>query len=1094
MKENSPGEDQKFACPNLSAKVLHRERLVKTLRDVTADKPLIDRSFQNKLTVVYAPAGYGKTTVIADFVQHAGFPGCWYILDETDNNKFLFLQRLIASMRYRFPQFDHTLRTLLESSTPVSEEDQWSEHAFEALTDNFIQAIENEIQEKFVLIFCNYHAVSAYLDIINLFIRLLQRLPQNCAMIIESRTIPAVELDAFILQQELFVLGKNKLAFTAQEVYDLAKLQQIAQLEKEDAENISGLFEGWITGILLGTYFSDIQFLSSGHKKSSEQRTVLTQRLNSQKLLKYITDEVFKLEPDLAIFLEETSIVAAMTPDLCNALLDISDAKFYLESLEQQGLFVSRNDTDNSYVFHPILRELFYDEIRVHNTHHFFELHCRAANFFQQYNDYQQAIFHAFEARAYGLTTEILTKISEYGLVKKYSTTIASRIDALPSSILEQYPYLLLVRGNIHIMHYEPDRAIEVLTLAFHKASASQVEGKAKKTLPAEILIAQSSAFFNIGEYGQAQSLSRQAIDLLPAEENKLFALAYQRLGLCAGVLGKNMSSITQLQHALQLWGPHTVSIQTASLHNQLAKNYNLIGNYALSEHHRRRAIDRWEQLGDMEGQINSLIGMGVMRLHQGIYSEAESYLNKALHLSREEKFMRGEAYALINLGELYQEQNNYKRALTVIEDGISLARRYQDSYLINYAFCSLAMIYLLMNDSQTALLLVSKVDLKKCETVSYEACFRELTIGTIFLYQQRYDEAYECLSQLENVTREAEWKRRQLQVTMRLAASQLGREQNTEAIHSVEKVATMLQQSKYEHLIWIEIAYQPALSKIIKTFPEPGMRESEVTSIPQHIQQKVSSIQINQPSLRTLALGIPTVLLENKPIRRWRLAKTMELYFFLLESQYPVHKEQIVDALWPHVDEQADQQFRSAVHYLRKAIGDACVVHHSGSYELTPTILYKDNFWYDVQEFRGLYAWGKSASAAENEQEAKDAFQKAIALYRGDYLQSFYNDWCYSRRTELRQQYLSAFENLAQIAWKMEQIDESIHYWQKLLNIDSYWEDAHHGIMRCYLRQGRRTLALRQYQQYEEILREVPATPGAAIHRLYQKLVQYGE
>jgi DNA-binding SARP family transcriptional activator len=72
--------------------------------------------------------------------------------------------------------------------------------------------------------------------------------------------------------------------------------------------------------------------------------------------------------------------------------------------------------------------------------------------------------------------------------------------------------------------------------------------------------------------------------------------------------------------------------------------------------------------------------------------------------------------------------------------------------------------------------------------------------------------------------------------------------------------------------------------------------------------------------------------------------------------------------------------------------------------------------------------------------------------------------------------------------------MDESIHYWQKLLNVDKYWEYAYYGIIRCYLRQGRRTLAMRQYQQYEEILREVPASTGAAIQRLHQKLVQYEE
>ena len=112
------------------------------------------------------------------------------------------------------------------------------------------------------------------------------------------------------------------------------------------------------------------------------------------------------------------------------------------------------------------------------------------------------------------------------------------------------------------------------------------------------------------------------------------------------------------------------------------------------------------------------------------------------------------------------------------------------------------------------------------------------------------------------------------------------------------------------------------------------------------------------------------------------------------------------------------------------------------------------------------------------------------VALYRGDYGRPFYNDWCTLRREELRTAYLEARHHLAELAWQAEAWDESAQHWRHMLLLDNCLEEAHSGLIRCYLRQGKRGAALRQYQSCQEIFQqELGIQPGPALQHLYERL-----
>jgi two-component SAPR family response regulator len=219
-------------------------------------------------------------------------------------------------------------------------------------------------------------------------------------------------------------------------------------------------------------------------------------------------------------------------------------------------------------------------------------------------------------------------------------------------------------------------------------------------------------------------------------------------------------------------------------------------------------------------------------------------------------------------------------------------------------------------------------------------------------------------------------------------------------------------------------------------------------------------------------------------------MARALELFFFLLDAGRSLRKEQIITALWPEADQQIDHTFYNTIYYVRKALGESCLVSENNTYILSLASASSRQVWYDVSRFQEEYAQAKQALSQEADAAARAALLAMLDLYRGDYLQPFYSNWCAFRRDELRTAALDAHFHLAQLAWKHEEWEESAQHWQQMVAVDPCREEAHAGLMRCYLRQGKRGLALRQYQRCRDSLRqELGIDPGPTLQHLYQRL-----
>jgi len=718
--------------------------------------------------------------------------------------------------------------------------------------------------------------------------------------------------------------------------------------------------------------------------------------------------------------------------------------------------------------------------------------------FWQAAHNYEQAIYHALEAKLYDIAAGLILEAHEPLFAQGRVELLSHWIDALPSETTVRYPKLLLVRANIYLLLGNLTQAPPLLRRASETITQQPwlVSADELPLLSAAISMAHSEVLFQTGEYVQAQKLCQQVIEQVPVDEVALQAEAHTLLGACANVLGNYISGIAHLQKALQLWGRDSERRQTAKLHNTLGRTYGLIGSFALAEHHLSCSAKCWDRLQDGWGKVNNLLNMGMIKQRQGEQASAEALFQEALALARDPMhFQRGEAYALVNLGELYQEQGLYEESLAVTEDGLALARQLKDCYLINCTLCTLAMTYLLTGDAETATLLVSEVK-PTGRSSGYERASRELTRGMILLYQHRHDEAYDCLSELESYLRTIGLQWEMLCATLRLIECLLVQGRIPEALRRIDEIAELILRKDYVQTVLKELRLLPSLDQAVRNIPELAslrmILPSVLTVEEERQEESPPETSSSQARLKILALGEPTILIDEDPIMHWRRPRAMELFFLLLDSGRPLRKEQIITALWSETDDHINQTLHSTIHYLRKSLGEACIASRSGTYWLDLVSLYGEEVWYDVAAFQKHDARAKEALVANDDATARTELLAMVELYRGDYLQSFYSDWCTYQRDKLRLAYLDARQQLALIAWRREQFDESATHWLHILEVDNCLEDAHYGLMRCYVRQGKRGLALRQYQRCVEVLqRELAVNPGPAIQNLFRHLTK---
>ncbi len=353
----------------------------------------------HKLTLISAPAGFGKTTLVSDWIQAMSevtppFATAWLSLDEGDNDLVGFLTYLIAALRHSEgtdSAFGQEVVATLQSPQPLPAE---------AILTPLINEMAT-LPERIVLVLDDYHLIEAQPihEALGFFI---ENSPPTLHLAIATREDPPLSLSRLRARDQLTELRAADLRFTTSEATDF--LNQVMALNLS-AENIAALesnTEGWITGLQLAA----ISLRGSEDVSGFIQAFTGSHRY----VLDYLIEEVLGQQPeDVQNFLLQTAVLNRLSAPLCNFLTGRDDGQAMLEMLDRANLFVIPLDEERRwYRYHHLFADLLQQQLRQTQPDGAQRLHLQASEWYEQNGFIDTAIDHALRADAFEQATNLI--------------------------------------------------------------------------------------------------------------------------------------------------------------------------------------------------------------------------------------------------------------------------------------------------------------------------------------------------------------------------------------------------------------------------------------------------------------------------------------------------------------------------------------------------------------------------------------------------------------------------------------------------------------------------------------------------------------
>jgi len=495
-------------------------------------------------TLIAAPAGFGKTTLVSEWIAQTDHPVAWLSLDDDDNDPPRFLTYLVAALQIQQPQLGGSAQEMLGAPQAPPPK-------------TILTLLLNELAtltRPLVLVLDDYHLITTP-AIHEALVFLVDRLPRAFHLVITSRMDPPLPLARWRARNQLVELRADDLRFTPQEattffneVMDLAlTTAQIATLETRT--------EGWIAGLQLAALSMQGRADVSGFIQafSGSHRHVLS----------YLVEEVLNgCSADTLDFLLQTAILDRFSALLCNAVTGRSDSQALLEQLEQANLFlIPLDDARQWYRYHHLFADVLRQRLQQrHAAADVANLHRRASTWYQQAALIDEAIQHALAAPAFDQAALLVEQVALPILLRSEFAQLRSWLATLPEAEIQARPLLSLYQ--VWVLYISGQSHQSAARLAAVEAMLAADETKRTPEVQGLVAITQTRLLREAGDLAGAITISKQALANLPAQEPLLRARITLNLAIAHYLQGE-LSVAAQLLtetittgHTAQLIGP----------------------------------------------------------------------------------------------------------------------------------------------------------------------------------------------------------------------------------------------------------------------------------------------------------------------------------------------------------------------------------------------------------------------------------------------------------------------------------------------------------------------------------------------------------
>jgi LuxR family maltose regulon positive regulatory protein len=377
------------------------------------------------LTLVSAPAGFGKTTLVADWFAE----GCtaWLALDPSDDDPIRFWTYAAAALERAIPELGSGTSSLLQDPSA-------SVDAAVATLINDVEAAACDV----VLVLDDYHLVQDP-RIHHSMGFLLEHLPEGLRVVITTRADPPLPLAALRAAGELFEVRAADLRFTADEAAEYLHDSMGISLSAQDVDALDRRTEGWIAALQLAAL--------SMQGRQDPSAFVAEFAGDDRFILDYLADEVLERQPpEVLSFLLDTSVLERLGGPLCAAVTGDARAAATLEQLDRSNLFViSLDDRRGWYRYHHLFADILRARLRAEDPSRLPELHRRASDWYAANDHLPEAVDHALQAADWARAAELVERAAPATNRSRQETLLRSWLERIPDDVYDQRPVLTVL-------------------------------------------------------------------------------------------------------------------------------------------------------------------------------------------------------------------------------------------------------------------------------------------------------------------------------------------------------------------------------------------------------------------------------------------------------------------------------------------------------------------------------------------------------------------------------------------------------------------------------------------------------------------------
>lgn len=595
-----------------------------------------------KLTLVSAPAGFGKTTLLSEWIAARDLRArvAWVSLDEGDNDPARFMAYITAALHKVEAALGQDTLGALQSPRPPS-------------LDTVVAPLINQIddfRQELILVLDDYHLIQAP-PIHDALVYLLDHMPPNLHLVVTTRSDPPLHISGLRARGQLVELRQADLRFTPGEAMEFLGRVMGLKLAVDDVAALTARTEGWIAGL---------QMAALSMQTHEDIPRFIAEFTGSQHyIFDYLIEQVLQRQPEeVQSFLLKTSILDRMNGPLCDAVLETGNSHAVLETLEHANLFVvSLDGSRNWYRYHHLFADLLRRRLLEVYPGLAPDLHRRASEWLERAGQPAEAIDHALSAQDFERAAGLVAQVADATMMRSQLATLRGWVEALPDDMVRAHPILYIYHSWTLVLSGHSVAEAQARLLDAERADTSGA-------LAGPMTVFRALLAVYRGDSAASVELSQRAQKLLP--EDSLFLKS-----LLAGFLSINYLWRGELGAARQ----------------------------ALEE-----AARLSQRVGNLMNTVLALVHLGETYSMQGQLYRAKALYEQVLEMTSGEQGQRQPmaGLALIGLGGLLREWNDLESAARHLVEGVDLIKKWGEPGAMN-GYMALAFVRQAQGDAQGA-------------------------------------------------------------------------------------------------------------------------------------------------------------------------------------------------------------------------------------------------------------------------------------------------------------------------------------------------------------------------------------------------------